>query len=130
MPSLLPLHESEYPEELVTLNFRGLGTGYCPVLLSFASLLLLGVLALDSGGPASKLTVSGNDINLGNPVPLLTRVRTRPSVRGLSASFLCSFEPNQGQTDPQVKFLARGAGYGVFLTPDQAVLTLALAVDE
>ena len=35
-----------------------------------------------------------------------------------------SFEPNQGQTDPQVKFLARGAGYGVFLTSDQAVLTL------
>jgi hypothetical protein len=34
------------------------------------------------------------------------------------------FEPNQGQTDPRVKFLARGAGYGVFLTPQQAVLTL------
>jgi hypothetical protein len=36
-----------------------------------------------------------------------------------------SFEPNQGQTDPRVKFLARGAGYGVFLTADQAVLTLS-----
>ena len=34
------------------------------------------------------------------------------------------FEPNQGQTDPQVKFMARGAGYGLFLTPDQAILTL------
>ena len=34
------------------------------------------------------------------------------------------FEPNQGQTDPRVNFLARGAGYGLFLTPEQAVLTL------
>src|SRR5688572_3488142 len=35
-----------------------------------------------------------------------------------------SFEPNQGQTDPQVKFLARGLGYGLFLTSTGMVLTL------
>jgi hypothetical protein len=35
-----------------------------------------------------------------------------------------SFEPNQGQTDPQVKFLARGPGYTLFLASDEAVLTL------
>lgn len=34
------------------------------------------------------------------------------------------FEPNQGQTAPQVKFLARGRGYGLFLTADEAVLQL------
>ena len=34
------------------------------------------------------------------------------------------FEPNQGQSNPQVKFLAHGAGYGLFLTADEAVLTL------
>ena len=34
------------------------------------------------------------------------------------------FEPNMGQTDPQVKFLARGSGYGLFLTGDEAVLEL------
>jgi hypothetical protein len=34
------------------------------------------------------------------------------------------FEPNQGQTAPQVKFVARGAGYGLFLTADEAVLHL------
>ena len=34
------------------------------------------------------------------------------------------FEPNQGQTAPQVKFVARGAGYGLFLTADEAVLRL------
>ena len=34
------------------------------------------------------------------------------------------FEPNQGQTAPQVKFLARGSGYSLFLTADEAVLRL------
>ena len=33
-----------------------------------------------------------------------------------------SFEPNQGQTDSQVKFLARGSGYALFLTANEAVL--------
>ncbi len=37
------------------------------------------------------------------------------------------FEPNQGQTAPQVKFLARGSGYGLFLTADEAVLKLQKA---
>ena len=35
-----------------------------------------------------------------------------------------SFEPNQGQTDTRVKFLARGNGYGLYLMPAEAVLTL------
>src|SRR4030095_6218605 len=34
------------------------------------------------------------------------------------------FEANRGQTDPQVKFLSRGPGYALFLTPTEAVLTL------
>jgi hypothetical protein len=35
-----------------------------------------------------------------------------------------SFEVNQGQSDPQVKFLSGGSGYSLFLTGDEAVLTL------
>ncbi|MGO9274542.1 MAG: SBBP repeat-containing protein [Terriglobia bacterium] len=35
-----------------------------------------------------------------------------------------SFEANQGQTDGRVRFLARGGGYTIFLTDDEAVLTL------
>src|SRR5579862_2144007 len=33
------------------------------------------------------------------------------------------FEPNNGQTDGQVKFLSRGRGYSLFLTGNEAVLT-------
>src|SRR6266567_2606000 len=35
-----------------------------------------------------------------------------------------SFEANHGQTDPRVKFLSRGSGYTLFLTGDEAVLSL------
>ncbi len=35
-----------------------------------------------------------------------------------------AFEPNRGQTDRRVEFLARGAGYSLFLTGDEAVLRL------
>ncbi len=34
------------------------------------------------------------------------------------------FEQNQGQTDSNVKFLARGKGYTLFLTPTEAVFSL------
>src|SRR5437867_2405983 len=35
-----------------------------------------------------------------------------------------SFEINKGQTDDQVKFISRGNGYGLFLTSNEAVLSL------
>ena len=53
--------------------------------------------------------------------------RTSAAARSLSSNALALplfFEPNQGQTAAPVKFLARGAGYGLFLTADEAVLEL------
>ena len=41
-----------------------------------------------------------------------------------------SFEANQGQTDASVNFLARGAGYSLFLKPAEAVLVLRDADSE
>jgi hypothetical protein len=35
-----------------------------------------------------------------------------------------TFEANQGQTDPRVKFLSRGSGYTLFLTANEAVFSL------
>jgi hypothetical protein len=35
-----------------------------------------------------------------------------------------AFEANQGQIDPQVKYMARGSGYTVFLTGDETVFAL------
>jgi Domain of unknown function DUF11/Beta-propeller repeat len=109
----------------VTLNFRGLGTGYRPVLLTFATLLLVGVLMLALGGWLPKLPVpDSRDLTTASWTPSNS---TTPEVKNTHLSPLqlpLIFEPNQGQSDPRVKFLSRGAGYGVFLTSDQAVLTL------
>jgi hypothetical protein len=44
-----------------------------------------------------------------------------------SLSLPLVFEPNQGQTAAQVKYLAHGAGYGLFLTADETVIDLRRA---
>src|SRR6476619_130306 len=51
--------------------------------------------------------------------------RTVPSaVRDIFGSVPLSFEANDGQADAQVQFLARGPGYGLFLTGTEAMLSL------
>ena len=35
-----------------------------------------------------------------------------------------AFEPNRGQSDPAVKYIARGSGYTLFLTSNEAVLSM------
>jgi hypothetical protein len=64
------------------------------------------------------------------------RKPSQPSVAGDSATIdetaaakaygklPLSFEANHGQTDDRVKFLARGGGYSLYLTGDEAVLSL------
>ena len=41
-----------------------------------------------------------------------------------------SFEPNQGQSRNQAKFISRGAGYNLFLMPTEALLSLSKAEKE
>ncbi len=55
--------------------------------------------------------------------PVLTG-NSRVGPRAAYAKLPLSFEPNQGQTDARVKFLSRGVGYTLFLTPDEAGLSL------
>jgi hypothetical protein len=50
--------------------------------------------------------------------------RVIPSVENLRASLPLSFEPNRGQTDDRVEFLARGSDYNLYLTRSEAVLAL------
>src|SRR5256712_9405656 len=49
---------------------------------------------------------------------------TKPQVLAAYGKLPLSFEANQGQTEPQVKFLSRGRGYTLFLTSTEAVLAL------
>jgi hypothetical protein len=66
------------------------------------------------------------------PAALVARPASTPPGRGTPAPAApvayeqqpLAFELNRGQADDQVAFLARAAGYRLFLTPDEAVLAL------
>jgi hypothetical protein len=53
----------------------------------------------------------------------ISPVTTTQAMR-VFAGLPMSFEANQGQSDSRVQFLSRGAGYTLFLTRDEAVLSL------
>jgi hypothetical protein len=50
--------------------------------------------------------------------------RQRADVQGRYAELPLAFEPNAGQTDGRVRYLARGSGYTIFLTDQKTVLSL------
>src|SRR2546428_8499246 len=65
---------------------------------------------------------------LGFALGILLGDAATGSARSISSPQIpLAFEANAGQTDPEVKFLARGAGYGAFLTPTGVVLALPVA---
>ncbi len=57
---------------------------------------------------------------LARPQPLIPARVVAPDYKTLPVYF----EENRGQTDPRVRFLARGRGYTIFLTGQGSVLTL------
>jgi len=68
-------------------------------------------------------------LGLGTPVGMDYKYTTNPEIASHSinsnfAELPLRFEVNAGQTDEQVKFLSRGPGYTLFLTPNEAVLSL------
>ncbi len=104
------------------LNRRGLGTGLLWSRILPAALLLVvaGATALSLGshpnGEAIGLIAQPGFGIPGSP--------ERPTVAKRYGSLPLMFEPNLGQTDPRVRFVARGSGYGLFLTDHDAVLSL------
>jgi len=113
----------------VRLNGSGLRRVGAPgrFVAAIALLVTVGaaILAVGSGAVLAGLTNRGDRSRAHNPASRPT-ASTQRSTQVLAAySHLpLVFEPNQGQSDPRVKFLARGSGYGLFLTGDEAVLTL------
>ncbi len=58
------------------------------------------------------------------PQPKVPSASDKMRVATLFGRLPMRFERNDGQTDARVKFLARGEGYTLFLTPEEAVLAL------
>lgn len=102
-----------HPFTSFRLGFVSAGLG----ILALASPLLLA--QLQTAHP-----LTGPDPAVGGPAAL-TSARANEAYGKLSLSF----EANQGQTDQSVNFLARGAGYTLFLTPTETVFVLARKTD-
>ena len=64
-----------------------------------------------------------------SPIPTVSRasVHARPNAKAVLGELPLIFEANQGQADPAVKFLARGAGYSLLLDKAGALLALQTA---
>ncbi|MFL6211488.1 MAG: carboxypeptidase regulatory-like domain-containing protein [Pyrinomonadaceae bacterium] len=67
--------------------------------------------------------------NGAQPPAAAARARTLPSPSRYGQLPL-SFEANQGQTDGQVKFIARGSGFNLFLTATEAVIVTPAPVRD
>ena len=59
-----------------------------------------------------------------NPLGAGSSSNPRSSGQAAYGQLPLAFEPNEGQFDPAVRFLARGQGYSLFLTDNQAVFAL------
>jgi hypothetical protein len=109
------------------------------------TLLLVAGLLFVSGNRPQGATPGGVDASQGHPQiaevpaaisrgpePGMSRADAATQGRILTAygKLPLSFEANQGQVDRQVKFLARGHGYTLFLTDDAAVMTLEAAAEN
>jgi hypothetical protein len=70
---------------------------------------------------SAHLTGQPASVSIRTPHEEDTQVRVQEAYGKLPLSF----EANQGQTAPQVKFLARGRGYSMFLTSQEAILAFS-----
>jgi hypothetical protein len=99
------------PRHLQTVMKRMTAFGCC-VFILFIALVFLG---LHQGSEASENTGPDHQVSRDSSMAI------RPSLSGSYGKLPLSFEPNRGQADPRVKFLAHGPGYTLFLTADTAV---------
>ncbi|MBI4635085.1 MAG: SBBP repeat-containing protein [Candidatus Rokubacteria bacterium] len=97
-------------------------------MASCCRVLSIGVLTVLLASPTSPLSVAPGAIRPAAATPTAATNAPRPgpppSLRAL-AGLPLHFEPNHGQSDGSVRFLARAPGYTLFLTPTEAVIVTA-----
>ncbi len=76
--------------------------------------------------PVSPISTSSTSSPRSDQVGWNSR-QSKSDARAILAQLPLIFEPNEGQADPQVKFLARGAGYSLFLDATGAILAMPTA---
>ncbi len=90
------------------------------VVLLLVGSLLLGFASRTHSQNAATTTFAASPI----PTLLPPSSRAKSAALALLGQLPIIFEPNQGQADPSVKFLARGAGYNLFLDNSGAILSV------
>jgi hypothetical protein len=98
--------------------------------------LLLGLPASSSSGAAMhvdtrrSVMLRGSIAVTASAVVMFASRPARPDAGARYGALPLAFEENSGQTDSRVRFVARGAGYTVFLTQTEAVLRLRTSQPE
>lgn len=62
--------------------------------------------------------------NVSAPASEVVEARIKERVGQTLGKLPMSFEVNQGQADPNIKFISRGSGFGLFLLPQEMVLSV------
>jgi hypothetical protein len=82
-------------------------------------------LVVPAGHSTPRSTTTNLSPSTSSPsVPSTNMPSHASSIAANYAQLPIRFEANRGQTDARVKFLSRGGGYTLFLTPDEAVWSL------
>jgi len=96
-------------------------------LLGIIAIVVMLALGVDSvGAPLDPAGMLPDPVARKTPPVILPEpdAATKARIVGAYGKLPLSFEANHGQTDAQVKYLARGRGYTLFLTGTEAVLVL------
>jgi beta-propeller repeat-containing protein len=93
---------------------------YCFCAIPVCAVLAFALIALSSRYHRAAYTKSSSSVT-SRPSTISPAVRER--LQASFASLPLAFEQNQGQTDPQVKYMARANGYTLFLTSQDAVFS-------
>jgi hypothetical protein len=101
------------------------------IVLGVSSVVCLAVVLVLAGSSVPKrgshVRSAGNGRIAGAatvPVPAHANIQAGSEVVTEYGKLPLAFEPNLGQANPEAKFLARGAGYELFLTPKESVFVL------
>jgi beta-propeller repeat-containing protein/centrosomal CEP192-like protein len=105
------------------MKTRGLWTR---IALCFGVAVLMPALISLSSRTAGQLwrSTAVNQSKAASEAPEVTRAKDSGSRVGTYGKLPLSFEENVGQTAGEVRFVSHGAGYELFLTPQEAVLAL------
>ena len=109
--------------------FKNSRTYSFPVMLAIVGILIS---LVPAGAPTQKQSPAVSQADPGTPASA-TSTQTPPLAREQASAAYgklpLSFEANEGQADKAVNFLARGAGYSLFLKPTEAVFAMSWEKD-